>query len=219
MIVETIAVGPLQVNCHVVACSETREAMVVDPGDEVPRILDALHNHNLKAVVIVNTHAHFDHVGGNQAICDATHAPLMIHAADAHLLKQAEKQATAYGLSTTPSPEPDRVLEEGDEIGVGKLKFRVIHTPGHSPGGICLHSEGHVFVGDTLFAGSVGRTDLPGGDFDTLIRGIKDKLWPLSEDTVVYSGHGPDTTIGRENESWPTSLAGSLIYIITVTLR
>ena len=203
MFVETLAVGPLQVNCHVVACPETRQAMVIDPGDEVPKILNVLHENNLQLTAIVNTHAHFDHVGGNKSLHEATKAPIMIHDDDVALLKRAEQQAAAYGLSSTPSPEPDRILKAGDEIHVGNLTFRVIHTPGHSPGGICLFSKGHVFVGDTLFAGSIGRTDLPGGDFDQLIQGIREKLWPLGDETVVYSGHGPDTSIGRERLTNP----------------
>ncbi len=203
MIVETLAVGPLQVNCHIVACPTTHEAMVIDPGDEVPRILRTLEEMHLKPVVIVNTHAHFDHVGGNKELCDATRAPLLIHAADVQLLARAEQHAAAYGLTATPSPAPDRVLQEGDVVEVGSLRFKVIHIPGHSPGGICLFTEGHVFVGDTLFAGSIGRTDLPGGDFDTLIHGIKQKLWPLSDETIVYSGHGPETSIGRERLTNP----------------
>lgn len=203
MLVKTLAVGPLQVNCHIVACPQTRKAMVVDPGDEVPRILEALKQNDLEVEAIVNTHAHFDHIGGNKALCDATQAPLYIHSADAPLLERAQQQAAAYGMKTTPSPQPDKLLNEGDVLEVGTLKFTVIHTPGHSPGGICLHGDGNVFVGDTLFAGSIGRTDLPGGDFDLLIRGIKDKLWGLSDETVVYSGHGPETSIGRERKTNP----------------
>lgn len=203
MFIETLAVGPLQVNCHIVACAITREAMVIDPGDEVPRILDRLQENGLTPVVVVNTHAHFDHVGGNRALCEATHAPLLIHADDAPLLKRAEQQASAYGLKADPSPEPDTLLAEGDVVSVGELRFKVIHTPGHSPGGICLHSEGHLFVGDTLFAGSIGRTDLPGGDFDQLVNGIRQKLWELGDDTIIYPGHGPDSSIGRERTTNP----------------
>jgi len=203
MLIETLAVGPLQVNCHIVACPVTREAMVIDPGDEVPKILDRLQENGFKPVVVVNTHAHFDHVGGNRALCEATHAPLMIHAADAPLLKKAEQQASAYGLKAVPSPEPDTLLAEGDVVSVGELRFTVIHTPGHSPGGICLHSDGHLFVGDTLFAGSIGRTDLPGGDFDQLVLGIQQKLWCLGDETIIYPGHGPDSSIGRERTTNP----------------
>jgi len=203
MLIKTLAVGPLQVNCHIVACPKTRKAMVVDPGDEVPRILETLNNNNLEVAVIVNTHAHFDHIGGNSALAEATSAPLYIHSADAPLLDRAQQQAAAYGMTTTPSPIPDKLLNEGDVLEVGTLKFTVIHTPGHSPGGICLHGDGHIFVGDTLFAGSIGRTDLPGGDFDLLIRGIKSKLWGLEDETVVYSGHGPETSIGRERKTNP----------------
>jgi len=203
MMIETLAVGPLQVNCHIVACPETGEAMVIDPGDEAQRILNLLEARHLKATAIVNTHGHFDHVGGNRTLCEATGAPLMIHGADVELLRRAQQSAASYGLKTTPSPEPDRVLDDGEVVRVGNLSFKVLHVPGHSPGGICLHHEGHVFVGDSLFAGSIGRTDLPGGDYDTLISSIRSKLWRLGDDTVVYSGHGPDTTIGRERRTNP----------------
>jgi len=203
MLVETLAVGPLQVNCHIVACPVTGEAMVIDPGDESQRIIKVLESHHLKVTAIVNTHGHFDHIGGNRALCGATGAPLMIHASDVELLRRAEQSAASYGLKTSSSPEPDRLLEDGDVVEVGTLRFKVLHVPGHSPGGICLHCDGEVFVGDSLFAGSIGRTDLPGGDYDTLINAIRSKLWRLGDDTVVYSGHGPDTTIGRERRTNP----------------
>lgn len=203
MLVETLAVGPLQVNCHIVACPVTGEAMVIDPGDESQRIIKVLEAHHLKVTAVVNTHGHFDHIGGNRALREATGAPLMIHASDVELLRRAEQSAASYGLKTASSPEPDRLLADGDVVEVGTLRFKVLHVPGHSPGGICLHSDGQVFVGDSLFAGSIGRTDLPGGDYDTLISAIRSKLWRLGDDTVVYSGHGPDTTIGRERRTNP----------------
>jgi len=203
MLVETLAVGPLQVNCHIIGCEDTAQAMVVDPGDEAARILRSLDEAGLTLEVIVNTHGHFDHIGGNRALIEATGAPLLIHQADLPLLRRAEDLAAAYGLKTTSSPEPQGLLEEGGTVAVGNLSFSVLHLPGHSPGGICLYGGGHLFAGDVLFAGSVGRTDLPGGDHHQLIEGIRRKLFVLPGETVVHPGHGPATTIGEERRSNP----------------
>ncbi|WP_282755626.1 MBL fold metallo-hydrolase [Desulfuromonas thiophila] len=203
MIVKTLAVGPLQVNCYLVGCPRTAKALVIDPGDEGPRILAALAEAGLQAVLVVNTHGHFDHVGANACLVEASGAELALHAADLPLLRQAARQAASYGLQTPPSPEPDRLLHNGDLIEIGDLFFEVIHTPGHSPGGICLYGEGHLFCGDTLFAGSIGRTDLPGGDLDQLLGHIRNDLMILPEATQVHPGHGPDSTIGREKSLNP----------------
>jgi len=203
LLVYQLSVGPLQVNCFLVACAKTREAMIVDPGEEGPRILRLAESNGLAIKKVVNTHGHFDHIGANQAVIEATGAELMMHEADLPLLQNARNHAEVYGLSVTPSPEPDKFLEEGDSFTVGELSFSVFHVPGHSPGSICLLSEGHLFVGDVLFAGSIGRTDLPGGDFDALVEGVREKLFRLPADTTVHSGHGPDTTIGREKQMNP----------------
>jgi glyoxylase-like metal-dependent hydrolase (beta-lactamase superfamily II) len=198
MQVETLVVGPLQVNCFIVGCEKTREALVVDPGDEAERILKRLHASGLQLKLVVNTHGHFDHIGGNRLLVEESGAELLIHQADLPVLRRAREHATLYGMSVTPSPEPSRLLAGGEILAVGELRLQVLHIPGHSPGGICLLGDGHLFSGDTLFAGSVGRTDLPGGDHDTLIEGIRRQLLVLPEETVVHPGHGPDTTIGRE---------------------
>lgn len=203
LIIHQLSVGPLQVNCFLVACRTSSEAVVVDPGEEGARILKLASEEGLKIVKIVNTHGHFDHVGGNQKLVEATGAELMLHAADLPLLRNAKRHAEVYGLSASASPDPDRFLAEGDTFTVGNCSFRVFHVPGHSPGSICLLSHDHLFVGDVLFAGSIGRTDLPGGDFDALVEGIRVKLFTLADDTVVHSGHGPDTTIGREKKMNP----------------
>lgn len=203
LIVHHLSVGPLQVNCFLVACQKTRETMVIDPGEEGPRILALAEREDLNITQIVNTHGHFDHIGANQHVIEATGAKLALHEADLPLLQNARNHAEVYGLTVTPSPEPDKLLKEGDTLAVGELSFKVFHLPGHSPGGICLLSKNHLFVGDALFAGSIGRTDLPGGDFDALVEGIREKLFSLPDETVVHPGHGPDTTIGRERQMNP----------------
>ena len=203
LLVHQLSVGPLQVNCFVVACQRTREAMVIDPGDDGPRILQLAESNGYQVKKIVNTHGHFDHIGANQPVKEATGAVLMMHEADLPLLQNARNHAQAYGLTVSPSPDPDKFLNEGDLFSVGEQSFSIFHVPGHSPGSICLLSDGHLFVGDVLFAGSVGRTDLPGGDFDALVEGVREKLFRLPADTIVHPGHGPDTTIGREKQMNP----------------
>lgn len=209
--VEIIAlpVGPLQVNCFVLGCTATAAALVVDPGDEGARILAAVTDKGWKVAAIVNTHGHFDHIGGNAYLLEQTGAPLCLHAQDLPLLRQAAKHAAFYGLSTTPSPPPTRLLADGEVLRVGDISLTVIHTPGHTPGGICLYGAGHLFAGDTLFAGSVGRTDLPGGDTEQLLTAIRQRLLVLPDDTLVHPGHGPDTRIGLEKRSNPYVGAGA----------
>lgn len=198
MILDSLPTGPLEVNCYIIGCEETKKAAVIDPGGHVDRILQRLDKHQLKAVMIINTHGHFDHVGGNRELLDATDAELIIHRDDCPILERAGEHAAAYGLQVESSPAPTRELVGGETIPLGNLSLQVIHTPGHSPGGVCLYVNDSLVVGDTLFAGSIGRTDLPGGDHQLLINGIKEKLLPLPETTKVYPGHGPMTTIGQE---------------------
>jgi hydroxyacylglutathione hydrolase len=203
MIIKKLAVGPLMANCFILGCEKTREAAVIDPGDETDRILWSLAELKLKVKYIINTHGHFDHVGGNKEMKEATGADILINSLDAPMLSQLSAAAASFGLATDNSPPPDQALEDGDTISFGTITLKVIHTPGHSPGGIALYADGNLFVGDTLFAGSIGRSDLPGGDMHTLISSIKNKLFMLNDDVKVFSGHGPETTIGQEKLTNP----------------
>ncbi len=203
MIIEKLAVGPIMANCFVIGCEETREGAVIDPGADAERIMKVVSAAGLKITRIINTHGHFDHVGANREIKGLTDAELIIHPLDAPMLAQLDQMAGAFGMSVENSPPPDRTVDEGDRITVGNLSLAVLHTPGHTPGGISLHGDGCVFVGDTLFQGSIGRTDFPGGDYDTIIRSIREKLFPLGDQIVVYTGHGPETAIGTEKQFNP----------------
>jgi len=203
MIIRYITVGPVMTNCYVVGCEETRKGIVIDPGDEVDRILLEAAEAKLTIEHIINTHGHFDHVGGNSRLKAATGATLMIHPLDAPMLDAVADSAAAWGLRAENSPKPDRLLNEGDSVPFGNLTFKVLHTPGHTPGGISLFSDGHVFVGDTLFAGSVGRTDFPGGDFNVLKASIQEKLFALDDAVKVWPGHNQETTIAREKRMNP----------------
>lgn len=204
MIIEKMTVGPIMANCYILGCEKRKEAVVIDPGDDVDKILIALSEHQLTLKYIINTHGHFDHVGGNKRLKEVTGATLMIHGGDAPMLALLKESAASFGLAAENSPAADRFLKEGDEVVFGEdLCLKVVHTPGHSPGGICLLTEGKVFVGDTLFEGSVGRTDLPGGSLPTLMESIRTKLFVLDDDTVCYCGHGFETTIGKEKKMNP----------------
>jgi glyoxylase-like metal-dependent hydrolase (beta-lactamase superfamily II) len=203
LIIKQLTVGPIMANCFILGCEKTREAAVIDPGDEADRILMALAQDQLKATHIINTHGHFDHVGGNRRVKEVTGAEIVIHPLDAPMLDRLADSAAAWGMAAENSPPPDRKVEDGDTITVGTLTLSVLHTPGHTPGGISLYTDSSVFVGDTLFAGSIGRTDFPGGDFGTLIASIQQKLFTLPDDVTVYAGHMGTTTIGQEKRTNP----------------
>ncbi|NTU43687.1 MAG: MBL fold metallo-hydrolase [Nitrospirales bacterium] len=195
MEIKRIVVGPLQVNCFIIADRETGDALVIDPGDEPERILDQVKGLSVRQVVC--THGHFDHVGAVAEISEATGAQISLHAAELETYRSASDMAALWGFEVNPMPEPGILLAEGDTLQAGSISLRVIHTPGHSPGGICLLGEGIAVTGDTLFAGSVGRTDFPGGDQGRLVESFR-RLMALPEETRVLPGHGPETTIGRE---------------------
>lgn len=177
------------------------EALVIDPGEAHPALLQALEGHRVPA--IVNTHCHCDHCGGNAELMQRTGAPLWCHEADLPLLRALEAQGQMFGVAFPPSPDPDDYLNEGDMVTVGSVQLEVRHTPGHAPGHIVLVGDGFVIAGDVLFNGSIGRTDLPGGDYHQLIESIHKKLLTLPDETVVYCGHGPTTTIGHERRTNP----------------
>ncbi len=203
MIVIRLVVGPLEVNCYIVADEKTKDAVVIDPGDDAEEILKIIREKGLKVRYIVNTHAHFDHVGANARIKQTTGAQILLHQADAQLLRMSAEQAVMFGMKAASSPPADRHVQDGDLIEAGEVSLKVLHTPGHSPGGICLAEQGIVFTGDALFEGSVGRSDLFGGDMKTLISAIKNKLMSLPDETRVFPGHGPHSTIGAERKENP----------------
>jgi len=205
MIFETLVVGPLGVNCFILGCGESGEGVVIDPGGDVERILAVTQKLKLAIKYIINTHGHFDHVGGNAAIKQATGAELLIHEADLPYLSRAAASATMYGMSAENSPTPDRFLTDGLKLSFGRCELEVLHTPGHTPGGCCLNlaTVGKVITGDTLFAESIGRTDLTGGSTDTLLASIRTKLLTLPDSTEAFPGHGPSTTIGHERQNNP----------------
>jgi hydroxyacylglutathione hydrolase len=198
MIIKNLVVGHLESNCFVIADERTKEALLIDPGDEPDRILDLISEDILMLKYIVCTHAHFDHVGAIPELKNKTNAKIVIHHDELDIYKHTREQAAMlWGFELEPLPEPDVFVSEGDKLEVGDLKFRVLHTPGHSPGSICLYGEGVVITGDTLFAGSVGRTDLFGGNIEKLKSSFR-KLMALGDKIRVFPGHGPQSTIGKE---------------------
>ena len=201
--VVTLTNGAFAENCYLVGDPGSGEAAIVDPGEDVDLFLSRLHHERWTLRAIWLTHAHVDHVAGVAALRAQVAVPIYLYPADRPLYDGVPRQAAMFGLDATPPPPPDRAFAEGETVAVGACRFRVIHTPGHSPGGVSLAGHGVAFVGDTLFAGSVGRTDLPGGDMKALIESIHLKLFVLPDDTVVYSGHGPATSIAEEKRTNP----------------
>jgi hydroxyacylglutathione hydrolase len=205
MIHVILPVGRLQCNCSVFGDEQTREAIVVDPGDEIGKITEALERHELKVKAIVITHAHIDHVGGAQKLRAATGAPVYMNAQDAELLKMLDVQAQWLGMEAPERTEIDHAAADGTVLELGPARFHVLHTPGHTQGSISLWipQQEKLVAGDTLFRDSIGRTDLPGGDERQILKSIKTRLLELPEETVVIPGHGAKTTIGREKERNP----------------
>ncbi len=205
MIHEILPVGPLQCNCSVIGDEATREAMVIDPGDDIENVLSLIEKHSLKVEQIVITHAHIDHVGGAMKLRAATGAPILLNQNDYALLKMLDVQAAWIGMKDPGKVEIDHSVGQADTVRAGTLTANVIHTPGHTEGSVCLYfpAESKLIAGDTLFAGSIGRTDLPGGSMEKIINSLHEKVMALPDDTLVVPGHGPLTTIGEERESNP----------------
>jgi hydroxyacylglutathione hydrolase len=215
MIVRTITVGPIQCNCVILGCEKTRSALVVDPGDEFDRIAQALKDLDLTVKAILHTHAHLDHIGATAPLALATGAPTLLHSHDLPLYQAAAAQAAFLGMDAPLTVPIDRFVQDGESVTWGVWQGEIIHTPGHSPGGVCLRvrengqtadsiaDPGVLLSGDTLFAGSIGRTDLWGGDCDQLLRSIQERLLTLPDETIVIPGHGPRTTIGNERRGNP----------------
>jgi glyoxylase-like metal-dependent hydrolase (beta-lactamase superfamily II) len=209
MIFERRAAEPFYKNGFVLGCEETREGVVIDPGDEVDALLAAAADHQLSIVNILLTHAHLDHVTGVAAAKRTLNVPVWLHRDDHFLYERVVEQGLMFGLRVEKQPAIDSFYEGEGPLRFGRYAVRVLHTPGHCPGGVCLavtkdgESRATLFVGDTLFAGSIGRTDLPGGDMATLLRSIREVLFQFPDETVVWSGHGEQTTIGREKRANP----------------
>jgi glyoxylase-like metal-dependent hydrolase (beta-lactamase superfamily II) len=203
MLIHTFVTGPLETNTYLVADRALSEAMVIDPGGDPAEILAFLAKERLRCTQIVNTHGHFDHISGNKVLKSATGATLLIHEADAPLLSQAAGHARFFNLNAENSPGPDGFLSDREPLKVGKLLLRVLHTPGHTPGGVTIVADGVAFCGDLVFHGSVGRTDLPGGSERVLLDSIRRCILTMPEHTVLYPGHGPETTVGLEKRQNP----------------
>lgn len=197
MVIRSVVVGPLEVNCLIITDDITKDAIVIDPGDEPDRILDFVNKNSLNVKYIVCTHAHFDHVGAVSDLKKETGAEIVIHRDELEIYQCARDQGAFWGYELDPLSEPDMFIGEGDKLEIGNLRFEILHTPGHSPGGICLFGEGIVITGDTLFAGSVGRTDFYGGNMEKLKSSFK-RLMSLPDEVRVLPGHGPESTIGKE---------------------
>lgn len=204
MLVKCLEVGLVMANCYLVWCEETKEALVIDPGGEAARILAEIKKEHLQVKYIVNTHGHMDHIAVNHEVKEGTGAKLLIHVEDAPLLENPNLNLSSYMGGAYRSPKPDLLLCEGEEIAVGKqVRLEVLHTPGHTRGGMSLKTDGAIFTGDTLFAGSVGRTDFPGGSFQELLESIKNKIMICDDSFLIYPGHGPTSTIGYERRHNP----------------
>ncbi|MDH5202658.1 MAG: MBL fold metallo-hydrolase [Nitrospirota bacterium] len=200
MIIKKLVVGPLESNCYIIADEITKETLVIDPGDEPDRILELINENGFKVKYIFCTHAHLDHIGAVIDIKEATGAKIVIHQDEQVIYKGAREQAATWGYELDPLPEPDIFISDENIVEIGNLKLEVFHTPGHSPGGSCLYGEGILITGDTLFAGSVGRTDFYGGDIEKLKKSFK-RLMSLPDKVKILPGHGPESTIGKEKES------------------
>jgi hydroxyacylglutathione hydrolase len=200
---EMVVVGALETNCYLVYCEESSECAVVDPGAEPERIIRQISSLELEPVILIDTHGHVDHVGANKDIKEKYDIPLCIHSLDSRMLDNILATTMGLFLGAKKSPEPDRFLEDGELIPIGKSHLKVIHTPGHSPGSISLSGDGFLLSGDLLFCGGVGRTDLPGGSWSVLEDSIRKRIFTFPDNTIVLPGHGPSTSVGQEKSANP----------------
>lgn len=203
MIIEIIVVSSFQQNCRILYCEDTKEGILVDPGDESEKILDKINRLGIKIKYILGTHGHLDHIGAVKEIQTALQVPFCIHREDEFLLQHIQDQVEFFGWHSVEQPKIDKYLQEGDTLSFGKYTGMILHTPGHSQGSISFLVGKDILVGDLLFAGSIGRTDLPGGSFQSLLHSLQEKISALPENTIVHPGHGPSTTVGYEKENNP----------------
>jgi len=213
MIQDSLTVGRVQCNCYILGCEKTKEGIIIDPGGDADLIMEIVKRHGLTIRYLIATHGHFDHIEGLSDLVKSISAPIMIHEADAPLYNDLKGQGRIFGFSPEPAPPIDRILNDGDTFTFGEHTVEVLHTPGHSPGSISLKCDNKVFTGDTVFAGSIGRTDLPGGSHDTLIKSAKLKIMPLDESTALFPGHGESTTVGYEKKHNPFLGEGGYRFI------
>ena len=222
MILEAIAVGPLQCNCYILGCEETHQGMVIDPGDDANQILPLIEKHRLKIKYILSTHAHIDHVGDLEPIRAQTGAEAILHERDLPLYKNLSIQAAWLGMATPRMAKIDSMVQDHDVLRFGRHSGEILFTPGHSPGSLCFHLPGIVdqlFAGDTLFQRSIGRTDLWGGSFEEILRSIREKLLVLDDSTVIYPGHGPATSVGEEKKMGNFKKIGNRYFTIRLCLK
>lgn len=206
MIKKTFVVGPLQCNCTLLACEKTGEAVLIDPGDEGPKLISELSTLKVKVKYLLHTHAHFDHIGATKSLKEQTQATVCLHQGDQSIYEMLPVQGQMFGMQFEPAPAIEKFLLDEEVLSFGEHSLQVIHTPGHSPGGVCFKltsGEEYLFAGDSLFQGSIGRTDLWGGDFDLLIRSIKRRIFTLNDEIAVFPGHGPSTFVGQEKRHNP----------------
>jgi glyoxylase-like metal-dependent hydrolase (beta-lactamase superfamily II) len=201
--IHTLPVSPFAMNCYIISCKKTKEAVIIDAGDEPEKILSLIKQEAYQLKSLINTHAHVDHTSAVASIQESEKVPFYMHEAEKMNLDNLPAVQKVYGFGDGKIPKVDGYLKAGDQIEVGEVRLSVIETPGHTAGGICFQTGDHIFVGDTLFAGSIGRTDLPGGDYPSLIESIKQNLFTLSDDIKVHCGHGPETTLGHEKRHNP----------------
>ena len=203
MILKSLVVGPIAANCYIIGDLASREGAIIDPGDEADRIMRAVEETGLHTKFLIGTHGHFDHTAAVGSLKERLACDFLLHQADIPFVKHSKKTAQQWGIHIDQVPDPDRMIGDGDILKLGRLEIKVIHTPGHSPGGISLYipEEKKVFTGDTLFQGSIGRTDFMMGSMEQLVHSIRTRLYTLADDTVAYTGHGEPTTIGQEKET------------------